>query len=140
MSERCGIGLGVDLDGADPDSNVRLDLGLCASTGTGEGTGAGTGRSGVRAGAEERIGEGEGGSIRFWECLVPCVALALAQGGKCCVPFCGRVETGGLIPSLPGAGVGAGEIAAAVSARTCTSLLLCSAGSLGCDSSLMGRL
>lgn len=69
-----GSGAGVDLGGT--ESDVRHDLGLCE--------GAGTGRSGI-GGAEERTGVGEGGSIRFWECLV----VSVARGGKSCVPFCG---------------------------------------------------
>jgi hypothetical protein len=97
MSEGCDSGTGVDLGGAESDVRRGSNLGLYAGPGAGA-DGAGTGRSGI--GVEERTGVGEGGSIRFWECLV----LSVARGGKGCVPFCRRVETGGLIPSLPGAG------------------------------------
>jgi hypothetical protein len=119
MSEGCG---GVDLGGAESDVRRESSLSLCAGTGAGAG-GAGIGRNGI--GVEERTGVGEGGSIRFWECLV----LSVARGGKSCVPFCGRVETGGLTPSLPGAGT-------AATAAVCTSLFV----SLDCDSNIMGRL
>jgi hypothetical protein len=63
--------------------------------------------------------------------------LSVARGGKSCVPFCGRVETGGLIPSLPGAGTATAAIP--VPSCMCTSLLY-SAVSLGCESNIMGRL
>ncbi len=104
------------------DSDVPLDFGLCAGTCAGVGAGAGTGRSG--SGAEERRGVGEGGSIRFWECLV----LNVARDGKCCVPFWwGRVETtGGSIPSLPGAGAGASTATVSVLC-VCTLFFLYSA-------------
>lgn len=129
MSEGHGSGPGVDLSGAKSDVG-RLDLGLCA--GAGVAAGAGTGRSGI-GGGEGRTGVGEGGSIRFWECLV----LSVARGGKSCVPFCGRVEVGGLIPSLPGAGTSV----AAIVLCMCTSFLYSAAAvSLDCDSSIIGRL
>jgi hypothetical protein len=134
MSEACGSGPGcVGLGGA--GSEVRLDFGLCA--GAGVGAGAGTGRSGI--GVEERTGVGEGGSIHFWECVV----LSVARGGKSCVPFCGRVhvETGGLKPSLPGAGtVAAAAVVVLVPLCMCTSFLYSAAVSLDCDSNIMGRL
>ena len=79
MSEGCGSETSVDLGAA--ESDVRLDLGLCA--GAGVDTSAGTGRSGIEV--EERTGVGEGGSIRFWGFLV----LSVTRGGKSCVPFCG---------------------------------------------------
>jgi hypothetical protein len=123
------------LGGAKSDVRLGSSLGLCVGTGVGAG-GAGTGRNGI--GVEERTGVGEGGSIRFWECLV----LSVARGGKSCAPFCGRVETGGLIPALPGAGTAA-AIAAAVALVPlcmCTSLLYSAAVSLDCDSNIMGRL
>ena len=132
MSEACGSGPGVGLGGTGSDVRRGSNWGLC--TGSGVGAGAGTGRSGIAT--EERTGVGEGGSIRFWECLV----LSVARGGKGCVPFCGRVETGGLIPSLPGAGaVVATAAVAAVPLCMCTSFLY-SAVSLDCDASIMGRL
>ena len=129
MSEECGSGLGVDLGSG---AERRVDLGLCAGADVGVDAGAGTGRSGI-GGAEKRTGVGEGGSIRFWESLV----LSVARGGKSCVPFCGRAETGGLIPSLPGAGTT--TAAAIVPLRMCTSLLY-SAVSLDCESNVIGRL
>jgi hypothetical protein len=133
MSEGCGgSGAGVDLGGAESDTR-RLDLGLCAGTGVG----AGTGRSEI-GGADERRGVGEGGSIRFWECLV----LSVARGGKSCVP-CGRVETGGLIPTLPGAGTAATatEPVVLVPLFICASFLYSAAAvSLDCDSNITGRL
>jgi hypothetical protein len=138
VSEGRDSGPGVDLGGAEPDVRLESYLGLCA--GAGAGLGAGTGRSGI--GVEERTGVGEGGSIRFWECLV----LSVARGGKSCVPFCGRMETGGLIPSLPGAGTLAAAPAPAVVVLvplcmcTSTSFLYFAAVSLDCDSNIMGRL
>ena len=137
MSGGCGSGPGVDLGGAESDVRRESSLSLCAGTGAGVG-GAGTGRNGI--GVEERTGVGEGGSIRFWECLV----LSVARGGKSwesCVPFCGRVETGGLTPSLPGAGSAATTAAVVlVPLCMCTSLLYSAAVSLDCDSNIMGRL
>jgi hypothetical protein len=68
--------------------------------------------------------------------------LSVARGGKSCVPFCGRVETGGLIPSLPGAGTAAPAPAVVVLVLLCmcTSFLYSAAVSLDCDSNIMGRL
>jgi hypothetical protein len=132
MSEACGSGPGVGLGGTESDVRRGSNWGLC--TGSGVGAGAGTGRSGIAA--EERTGVGEGGSIRFWESLV----LSVARGGKGCVPLCGRVETGGLIPSFAGAGsAGAAATATVVPLCMCTSFLY-SAVSLDCDSNIMGRL
>lgn len=79
MSEGCGSEPGVNLGAA--ESNIQLDLGLCASAGVD--VSAGTGRSGIDI--EERTGVGEGGSVRFWGFLV----LSVARGRKSCVPFCG---------------------------------------------------
>jgi hypothetical protein len=46
--------------------------------------------------------------------------LSVARGGKSCVPFCGRVETGGLIPSLPGAGTAPAPAVVVVAVPLCT--------------------
>lgn len=134
----CGSGPGVVLGRT--ESDVRTDLGLCTGAGVDVGAGAGTGWSGIGGAAEGRTGVGEGGSIRFWERLV----LSVARGGKSCVPFCGRAETGGLIPSLPEAGTATAAVvvlAVLVPLCMCTSFLY-SAGavSLDCDSNIMGRL
>lgn len=133
MSDGYGSGPGVDLGGAESDVRRESNLGLYAGPGAGAG-GAGTERSGI--GVEERTGVGEGGSIRFWERLV----LSVARGGKSCVPFCRRVETGGLIPSLPGAGTSAAAALVLVPLCMCTSFLYSAAVSLDCDSNIMGRL